>query len=389
MRHPRASLLEEIVVGVSISRQERDARDALADVLERRTTDIVGRWLEVLEHEVVTEGMSLTELRNGIVGYLHQLAVALRGEQAIVPGGMTAWRDVAREHALTRVRQGFDVTQLLHEFIVLRRTIFGILEEENGVASLTAGGELVADLVEAAVADSVATYVDARDFAARKAKAEHVGFITHELRNPLSAAMNAAARLALQPEVQTSSGSVLALLQRSLARLRTLVDRVLETERLAAGELEPKPVEMSLGALMVESLRLAQDRARAKGVTFRADFDPETVVFVDAQLSISAVQNVVDNAVKFTDRGSVEVTSEERDEDVVVHVWDNCTGLSQAEIATIFEPFERGHTHKPGTGLGLAIARKSVEAQGGRIGVESPDEHGCHFWLSLPKPASP
>jgi signal transduction histidine kinase len=370
----------------SIPRNERDARNALADLLERRSADIIVRWLEVLEDEVVTTHMSLTELRNGIATYLEQLAVVLRSEVEIVPGGVGAWKEVAKAHAITRIRQGFDVSQLVHEFIVLRRILFEVVEEHDGTTWLARQAMLLADLVEAAVADSVASYVAARDFAARRAHAEHVGFVTHELRNPLSAAMTAVARLGSQPEVVATSGSVLTLLRRSLDRLRGLVDRVLETQRLTAGELTPKATDIRLGALMEEALRVARKRAEDKGLRFRARFDPEMIVCVDTQLSVSALQNVVDNAVKFTDVGEVHVTSEDRDDEVVIHVCDNCTGLSEPELATIFEPFERGHTGKPGTGLGLAIARRSIEAQGGTIGAESPGDRGCHFWLTLPKP---
>jgi signal transduction histidine kinase len=72
--------------------------------------------------------------------------------------------------------------------------------------------------------------------------------------------------------------------------------------------------------------------------------------------------------------------------DVVLHVYDNCEGLSDEELKTIFEPFRRGaHTNKPGTGLGLAIARRAVEAQGGTIAAESVTERACHFWFTMPQ----
>jgi signal transduction histidine kinase len=373
------------MVNPEISPEERDARNALATVLEERSGDIVERWLETLTRELPQgEELPPSDLRDGIDDYLAKLAQTLHSERPIVPGGESAWKDVAREHAETRIRQGFDVSGLVHEFFLLRRVILGIVAERNE-PPLTEQAAIIADLVGAAVADAVASYVEARDYAMRKAETEHVGFITHELRNPLSAAMNAVTRLAAQPEVIEAAQPVLEVLQRSLGRLHELVDRVLEVERLDAGELTPKPVELPLGRLMNESLQVARENAEKKGLQFQAEFEPDTLMLVDAQLSTSAVQNVVDNAVKFTDEGMVHVNCEERTNDVVVHVRDNCSGLSREEIKTIFEPFHRGHTHHGGSGLGLAIARKSIEAQGGTIGVESPEDHGCHFWLTLPK----
>jgi len=103
----------------------------------------------------------------------------------------------------------------------------------------------------------------------------------------------------------------------------------------------------------------------------------------------SAIQNLADNAAKYTDSGEVEVTVEERGERLVVHFRDTCAGISADELQTIFEPFERGHTGKAGTGLGLAIARRAVEAQGGSIHAESSGKDGCHFWVDLPRAAQP
>jgi signal transduction histidine kinase len=381
-------VVDNSMASPNISTEERDARDALATVLEERSADIIERWIVALTKELpLGEQLPPSDLRDGIDEYLAKLAQTLRSERPIVPGGESAWKDVAREHAVTRIRQGFDVSGLVHEFFLLRRVILGLVAEKD-TPLLAEQAAIIADLVGAAVADAVASYVEARDYAARKAETEHVAFITHELRNPLSAAMNAVTRLAAQPEVIEAAQPVLALLQRSLGRLSQLIDRVLEIERLDSGELAPKPVELPLGRLMDESLQVARENAERKGLQFRADFQPNTMMFVDAQLSTSAVQNVVDNAVKFTDAGMVHVTCEERADHVVVHVRNDCSGLSQAEIETIFQPFHRGHTHQRGSGLGLAIARRSIEAQGGTIGVESPEDHGCHFWLTLPKAAA-
>src|SRR4030095_7790205 len=102
------------------------------------------------------------------------------------------------------------------------------------------------------------------------------------------------------------------------------------------------------------------------------NYDPETEVYVDPLLTRSALQNIADNAAKYTDRGEVSVVVETGRDKLTVHVRDTCGGISKEEIQTIFEPFERGTTGKSGTGLGLAIARRAIEAQGGTIQAESP-----------------
>src|SRR5213075_2022782 len=93
------------------------------------------------------------------------------------------------------------------------------------------------------------------------------------------------------------------------------------------------------------------------------------------------------NAVKFTYEGLVDVHAVDAGDAVEIHVRDNCDGLSEAELSTMFEPFQRGSTsrNKEGSGLGLAIAKRAVEAQGGSIHAESTGDRGCHFWVRLKK----
>jgi len=119
-------------------------------------------------------------------------------------------------------------------------------------------------------------------------------------------------------------------------------------------------------------------------VSNASSYDPDVWVYLDPGLTRSAIQNLVDNATKYTDSGEVDVTAEVECGHLVIHVRDNCAGISNEELATIFEPFKRGTSGKSGTGLGLAIARRAAEAQRGSIVAESATGHGCHFWLTLP-----
>jgi signal transduction histidine kinase len=361
-------------------------REALARAIERRRHDIEQRWVHNVQREVASRrDISATELRDAIGDYLVHLSQALRSEGSIEAGGATAWADVAREHALTRVRLGFDVEQLVREFILLRRVLADIAREEELVAN-DLQNERLADLIDAAIATAVKSYTESRDLAARRQQAEHIGFITHELRNPLSTATLAAGRLRKMPPVVQAAGDTLDILDRGLHRIAAQIDAMLLTQRLEAREMESRPVDVSLGQIMTEARRAAALEAGNKGIELITRYDPELEIHVDPGLATSALQNVIDNAVKFTDRGRVDVVIDDQASHVLIHVYDNCDGLSAEELKTIFEPFKRAHRGKPGSGLGLAIARRAVEAQGGEIGAESNGEHGCHFWLSLPKP---
>ena len=151
--------------------------------------------------------------------------------------------------------------------------------------------------------------------------------------------------------------------------------------------MKSRPSEVTLGQIIEGALEGARLVAEQKGLVFKASYDPDIEVRIDPLLTRSAIENIADNAVKYTDSGTVAVTVEDRGDQFEVHLRDSCQGLSPEELATIFEPFERGASSKSGTGLGLAIARRAVEAQEGSIRVESRETSGCHFWITLPKRA--
>ncbi len=317
--------------------------------------------------------------------YLAGLADAMRGEEPTEQGGLAAWEQVASEHGVTRVRLGFDVDQLVREFILLRRVLFEVAREQN-VIRQDAQSQRLTDLIETAIATSVRSYVESRNVADRRMQAEHIGFLTHELRNPLFTATMAATQLRRRPEVVAAAAGTLDLLDRGLERMRTLIEGILLTQRMEAREIECRPVELTLEDVMPDASRAAELEAKNKGVDFVAQYDPSIHVRVDPALAASALQNVFDNAVKYTDHGRVQVLADAQPGEVMIHVYDDCDGVSPAELKTIFQPFKRAHSGKAGTGLGLAIARRAIETQGGRIGAESNGERGCHFWLTLPRP---
>jgi signal transduction histidine kinase len=359
----------------------RSIRERLRQVIERRSEDIERRWLARVQQDIVKQpGVELTLLRDGMPDYLLELTKVLgNGADPLEHRAESAWARVARDHGITRVRIGFDIGQLVHEFIVLRRTIQEVVHEEDPALG---PAHLLAELLEAAIAVAVQAYVDARDFESRRVQATNVGFLTHELRHPLSAASLAAARLrrSATPEQE----SALAILDRGLHRLGELIDGVLLTEKLEAGEITIAPAETTLGHLMepVETLR---GSAEQKGLRFRTRYDPNLTLAVDIDLTRAVLQNLAENAVKYTDDGEVEISITDAGDDVIVDVRDTCQGLSPEELATIFEPFKRGRTDKSGTGLGLAIARRAVEAQGGSIHAQSPGPTGCHFSVRIPR----
>jgi signal transduction histidine kinase len=355
----------------------------LGRVIATRAHDIEQRWLARVSAQIAGSlDVELTHLRDGIPDYLAELGRLMDIAPIDEAQTTASWLRVTRDHGITRIREHFNVDQLVSEFVTLRKTIEEVAEEE-GVTSAD-GESALANLIDIAIAQSVHAYIDQRDYEARRVQAENIAFLIHELRNPLASAVQAESML--RARASPDQTKFLDILGRSHRRLGELIDSVLHTERLEAGKVQPHYARVSLGDLVENACAVARETARRKGLSFEVRAPAEPVMIdVDVELTRSAIANVVDNAVKYTDVGGVVVVIDTDDATWTVHVSDTGPGLSREELRTIFEPFRRGSTSKKGTGLGLAIARRAIEAQGGSIDVESPGLSGSHFWITGPR----
>jgi signal transduction histidine kinase len=235
--------------------------------------------------------------------------------------------------------------------------------------------------------EAVRAYIESRDYGNRRREAEHVAFMAHELRSPITAGLLGLQHLGRRGPAGVADAPQFAVVERNLHRLEELIAKALENERVYGGELLPQRVCVPWHDVLQPIVTSARPAAERKGLELRVRYPPQAEAKLDVQLTGSALQNLAENAIKYTEHGYVELTIEEGPREVTAHVRDSCGGIPARELRSIFEPFRRGEAHarKPGSGLGLAIARRAIEAQGGTIEVESFPGVGCHFWFTLPK----
>lgn len=229
---------------------------------------------------------------------------------------------------------------------------------------------------------------------ANEAKSVFLANMSHEIRTPLTSVL-AASELLADSGLDVHQQRLTDMMHRSGERLLRLVDEILDLSRVEAGHASLDRGDFDPSTLIEDVVAPAREAARSKGLAFEAAVDGS----LPAQLHGDAVRiaqvlwNLLDNAVKFTERGFVRVgaRAEHVGSDRVhlaVAVEDSGIGMSDDEVDRVFESFLQADPsitrRYGGTGLGLAIAKQLVELMDGSIAVTSSPGHGTTFTLRLP-----
>jgi signal transduction histidine kinase/ligand-binding sensor domain-containing protein/CheY-like chemotaxis protein len=232
--------------------------------------------------------------------------------------------------------------------------------------------------------------------AASAAKTQFLATLSHEIRTPMTGVMGMA-ELLLSTPLNPQQHDYTMAMQRSGGMLLKLLNDALDLARIEAGRLELEPAPFDPRQLVDDVAQLEQGLAYAKGLHFvldLADDLPERVVG-DAVRIKQVLLNLANNALKFTERGSVTLRVRRISNGLLFSVSDTGPGIPEASQMRLFQRFEQeeGPQRRAGSGLGLAICRELVDMMGGSIELESRLAHGStfHVRLTLPEPpqASP
>ncbi len=223
---------------------------------------------------------------------------------------------------------------------------------------------------------------------ASQAKSQLLATVSHEIRTPLSGILGMSHLLG-QTRLTAEQVNYLAGMRQSGHALVQLVEDLLDFSSIEAGRFELRPAEHGLRELMESVVEMLSSRAHEKGIeiasTVAADI-PARLVF-DAPRLRQVLFNVIGNAVKFTSAGGVFVSAEIEAGKLVIHVEDSGGGMSDADLARIFDDFEQAGSadqKAAGTGLGLSISRRIMDAFGGGLSASSRHGIGSRFTIRFP-----
>jgi signal transduction histidine kinase len=225
---------------------------------------------------------------------------------------------------------------------------------------------------------------------ASRVKSTFLRMVSHELRTPLAAIQLQVDRLAREADqFPDRHRAVLLRCQGSIRRLARLVESVLEYTRMESGRLDVSRRTFNPREIVDEVLSLTAPHAEQKELHVSVSApDVLPLVESDPRLMRLVLLNLVENAVKFTEAGEIEVGVDVVASTLKLSVRDSGPGISKEAQALIFEPFEQigpaENKHLPGIGLGLTLVREMVAALGGRVELHSIPGEGATFTVTLP-----
>ena len=231
--------------------------------------------------------------------------------------------------------------------------------------------------------------------AANRAKSEFLASMSHELRTPLNAVLGYTQLLAdgLTGPVTPAQLEQLTRISASASHLLGLIDEVLSFSRLEAGREQLSLHDVDIATVIDEAVSLVRPMASAKNLPLVIEpLDTPLLVHTDLLKLRQILVNLLTNAVKFTDVGSVTVGARLDGDDVVLRVQDTGIGIPDTHLEQVFEPFwqveQSASRRVGGTGLGLSVSRRLARLLGGDLTVTSAPGEGSTFFVKLPRRAA-
>jgi len=225
-----------------------------------------------------------------------------------------------------------------------------------------------------------------------KVKSEFTSMVSHELRTPLTAIKEGIAIVldGIAGELNPQQKEFLDTAKKNVDRLNRLINDVLDFSKLESKRLVFKMQKGDINEIINEAINIQMTIAQEKGLYLRTELNPDiSKIEFDSDRINQVLNNLINNAVKFTKTGGITVSAYKDDKEgvVVVCVKDTGEGMKKEDLPKLFQKFQqltRQNQESGGTGLGLAICKEIIEQHCGKVWVESEFGKGSEFKFSLP-----
>lgn len=287
----------------------------------------------------------------------------------------------ATDYGKNSLADGFTIGEVVHAYGDICQAVTEVATEQD--APITSAEFRTLNLcLDNAIASAVTSYANQDRLDAETREQERFSFFAHEIRNALTSAVISFTQI--KEGTVGVSGNTSAVLGRALARITALINRTLTEIRLDHDSVNSERFDL---AGMFEEASLASSAlAKARNLVVNVDLASarDVTLLADRDLVLSAVTNLLQNAVKFThEGGTVTLQSRRAAGRVTITITDECGGLTTKPEA-LFTPFTQANENRSGLGLGLGISRKAIKANDGDVHVVNMPGRGCAFVIELP-----
>ena len=221
-----------------------------------------------------------------------------------------------------------------------------------------------------------------------KYKEQFLANMSHEIRTPMHAISGMVNILARNKHPETQDVYLKAM-RSSSDNLVVILNDVLDLSKIEAGKLDIERIPISPAAVIENVIQVLKYKAEEKGLVLRHHIndDVPAIVMGDSTRLNQILTNLVGNAIKFTEKGTIDLTLSDENNHLRFTIKDTGIGIQKEKLQSIFNAFEQAQIHKStdlsGTGLGLSISKQLVELQEGKIWVESEEGKGSTFYVEL------
>ena len=292
----------------------------------------------------------------------------------------------AASHGKEFLNLGYSLSHVVHSYGSMCQAITEIASRKN--ANISADEfNILNGCLDIAIAAAVSEFQFRSNEATEERELNHLGFLAHELRNALSSAT--VAQEMIKAGLVGVGGSTASVLEANLTRMRNLIDRSLSEVRMRA-DSDLFIEKFRLSDLFDQIVITAKTDAGKKNQSITVETEWKIEVEADRQFILSAVANLIQNAIKYTKSGGkIWLRGKLIGDRILIEVEDECGGIQIDKISSLFKPFVQESADRSGLGLGLTITQRAVHLSQGTIQVQNNPGKGCKFIIDIPQNAIP
>ena len=389
----------------------------LGKILLAKTNTIIEDWIASIREDVdVESAKSLTykSVRNSIPLVLEALASLLSNS---LSDRHDKLEDNGLEHGIVRAEQGYDVAEIMREYALLRQVIFTVLKLDllsGSKEEIMQNVRLIDAVIDRVISLSLESFVEMRLNELKELQSqliftnqeltrlivsqkEDLSHLAHEMKTPLNSIMGFSSLLLQQQKKMAQRKDTSLSLQltekviKNSKQLLRLINDILEISRYEAGKMQANFEPVDVRGIIILVTEAMEYSAEQKSIEIILDCDRAPAEIMSDRLKLQQiVTNLVSNAIRYTESGSITVTCQSDNSDRwILVVADTGVGIAPEAQAQIFEPYFRvvsgGGYSAESTGLGLSIVDKMVRLLRGNIELVSQVGAGSTFTVTFPQ----